>query len=175
MLRERRWSILFTKKQKGWTLIELCLGVAIVGFLSLVLATLVNNSIKIWHLDRARVAIQRDARGVLSLMIRNLREAKASSVTINSLDETQPPYSRISFTTIKGKTITYYQTQRRLYQNVDGKVSMVVENVRNLYFIYPQTSDDGVINLSLTLEREVIGARARIIHLNMEKVRLMNK
>lgn len=160
--------------KKGWTLIELCISIAIVGFLSIVLATLVTNSIKMWHLAMARVAIQRDIRGALSLMIRNLRQARSSTVIINSLDDTQPPYSRISFTAINGKTITYYQAQRRLYQSVDGKTNMVVENVLNLYFTYPETNNDKIINLSLTLERKVIGAETKVIHLNMEKVRLMN-
>ena len=128
----------------------------------------------------AKIDIQREARVSLSIMNKELRQAVKSSITISRNNSSQPPYSKVTFETIKGSTVSYYQQGTVLYQEIyDGNkhfVSKLSENLRFVHFIYPRTDDDGIMQVSACFEKipfpYVVGAKA--LQVSIEKVRIMN-
>lgn len=173
------------RNEKGFTLVELMLVVVILGILFSVGANVLLTGWKFFRLSQARAEIQRDARTCLDLIRRNLHEAKYSSVTIYKSTETvganNPPCSLISFTNIDGDEISYYQDSNKLYQKIKRSgethyfTNRLAENLRYIYFSYPQTDDETIISVSLCFERETYAGGAKAFQLSVEKIRLMNE
>lgn len=168
-------------KVQGWTLVELLLTIVIFSIITLGTSTFMTQGIRHMRLIIAKIDIQREARVSLSIMNKELRQAIASSIEISSKDASQPPYSKIKFETVKRTTVTYYQDGTRLYQEIfSGEkhfVTKLSENIRYVHFVYPNTADDGIIQVSACFEKipfpYVVGARA--LQVSIEKVRIMNK
>ncbi|PKM92558.1 MAG: hypothetical protein CVU80_02725 [Elusimicrobia bacterium HGW-Elusimicrobia-4] len=160
------------KFSKGFTLVELMINVAIISIIAFTLTSLFLKWIQFWQLSKAKTEVQRDARTCISAINRNLRQSTASSVVVDRYDSNQPPYSRISFTK-KDKTHIYYQKGQEFYQVVDS-TTCLSKSLRAVLFIYPQTSDDSIINVSLTFEKKTYSSQTKALQLSVEKVRVMN-
>ncbi|MFH1541158.1 MAG: hypothetical protein ABID79_04830 [Elusimicrobiota bacterium] len=126
-----------------------------------------------WQLSTAKIEIQRDARTIISTISRHLMQATTSSVIIDRYNSNQPPYSRISFTKVD-KTFTYYQEGQKLYE-VIGSTRCLAKSVVILYFAYPETRDDSIINISLTMEKKImLGSKTSQFLTQKVKTRIMN-
>lgn len=147
--------------------------VAILGVLAVAGSPLLVQITRFYRMNLARTEIQRDARTVLDLINRNLRQARAATVTVDKMSG-QPPYSRVSFESIKGPTITYWQSGGKLYQQVDDRQSLLSENLRYIAFTYQDTEEDNIIMVSLTMEKETYEGGTKALQLSVEKVRIMN-
>ena len=115
----------------------------------------------------------------MDLVTRNLRQAKDYTIVIDSYDNDQPPYSQISFTSIKNKNIRYYQKGTEFYQNTASGDYRIMENLRNVIFTYIDTSAPGddripMISCSVCTEIKVWAAQTKLFQLNFEKIRIMN-
>ncbi|MBI4054712.1 MAG: prepilin-type N-terminal cleavage/methylation domain-containing protein [Elusimicrobia bacterium] len=163
---------LWDRDAKGYTLTELMLVVAILGVLAMIGPRIYIGVTRFFRLTQARVEIQREARGALDLINRNLRQARASMVVIDQISG-QPPYSRIEFTQAGGKTMKFYQQEKSLYL-VDVGTRALTENLRYIAFTYPRTDDDQIVSVSVTLEKETYEGGAKALQLSVEKVRIMN-
>ncbi len=182
---KQRAGRLKVKEEKGVTLIELMIVVAILGILLSVGANVLLTGWKFLRLSQAKAEIQRDARTCLNLIHRNLREAKSSSVTIYKSTETtgvnNPPCSLISFTNIDDDQIYYYQDSDKLYQKTKRSSetqyssNFLAEKLRYICFSYPQTDDETIISVSLCFERATYAGGAKALQLSVEKIRLMNE
>jgi len=167
-------------KTQGWTLVELLLTIMIFSIITLGTSTFMTQGIRNMRLVIAKIDIQREARVSLSIMNKELRQAVQDTIVISRQNTSQPPYSKVTFVTIKGSTISYYQDGITLYQEIyDGNkhfVSKLSENVRFVHFIYPRTDDDGILQVSACFEKipfpYVVGAKA--LQVSIEKVRIMN-
>lgn len=144
------------------------LGVIIAGF-----AVLITNLTKFWRLTWARTEVQKEARRTLSLMNKNMRQAQASSVTIDQLSN-NPVWSKITFTKTSGETVVYYQDGAKLYQTVSGTTTQLAEYLRTLTFSYPDSSDTSIISVSLCFEKATYEGATKALQLSIEKVRIMN-
>ncbi len=161
---------------QGYSVIEILVGMIILGLTATIAATFLESGFKFFKVTGAKTEIQRDARTTISLMNQCLREAKYSGVTIDRFDSIQPFYSRIYFETFDGKQIYYYQNGRSLYQIVNGVTSILVkDNLKHLTFTYPDTSDPTIISISLCLEKATYAQQSKALQLSIEKVRLMNE
>lgn len=161
-----------SRARGGYSLIEVMVSVAIVGLISSVGPQLLVQVTRFFRQNQARVDIQRDARAVFDLMGRNLRQAQASTITVDQLSG-QPPYSRVSFTKQNGDAIVYYQQGDKLYM-VDGGTKSICGNLRYVAFTHPRTDDDNLIAVTITLEKATYNLQTKALQLSVEKIRVYN-
>jgi type II secretory pathway pseudopilin PulG len=157
---------------KAFTVVELIISVTIIAIIGSFISVLMLKWVNLWNLSKANSEIQRDARSCLFIINKNLRQCTASTVAIDRLNSSQPPFSRISLFK-DGAPVIYYQKGRELYE-VTASTRVLARSLRNIQFIYPQTSDSSLISVSATFERRVAGTDTRALQMSIEKVRIMN-
>lgn len=148
--------------------------VAILGILALVGPRMLTVMYQFFNQSMARTDIQRDIRVSLDVMDRQIRQASAATVNI-SQDTGQPPYSKITFTTVDGVAMTYKQVNHTLVQ-ITGIIekSPWIDNIEYIAFSYPRTDDNTVISISLTLQKKTYSGRSTALQMAITKVRVMN-
>lgn len=162
--------------KKGYTFAEVLITVAILGIVASIAPVFFNNMISFFTLTSSKMEIQRDARAVLDIMNRNLRQASIESVTVDRLSSDELPYSRITFTKVdETNSISYYQEGKDLMMDVGSMLpKKLCGNLRYLSFTFPRTDDLSIISVSLTVEKLAIRGQKKAIHVAIEKVRIMN-
>ncbi|MBU2530904.1 MAG: prepilin-type N-terminal cleavage/methylation domain-containing protein [Elusimicrobia bacterium] len=168
----------FKKRKSGYTLMELMIVVAIMGILFLAAPRIFKNAFRFVRLSFARAEIQKNARGSLGNINRELRQAVASSIVIDQATG-MPPHSRITFTRYRpdGTTrqISYYQSGKKLYLSADGADGkMIADSLKYIAFSYPKTDDDSIVSVSLTFEKATYEGASKALQMAIEKVRIMN-
>jgi prepilin-type N-terminal cleavage/methylation domain-containing protein len=166
------------KIKPGYTLMELMIVVAIMGILLLAAPKIFKNAFRFVRLSFARAEIQKNARGSLGNINRELRQAIASSIVIDQATD-MPPHSRITFTRYRpdGSTreVSYYQNGKKLYLSIDGSDGrMVADELKYIAFSYPKTDDDSIVSVSLTFEKATYEGASKALQMAVEKVRIMN-
>ena len=121
----------------GYSLVEVMMVVAVVGALAMVGPRLMIQLQNFYLLTTARNEIQRDARTVLDIVNRFIRQAKHRSIIIDS-PAGAGPYSRIRFTHQDDRSFTYYQDGDKLIQIVDGNKTTLADNLVYLAFTFPR-------------------------------------
>ncbi|HVE12279.1 MAG TPA: prepilin-type N-terminal cleavage/methylation domain-containing protein [Elusimicrobiota bacterium] len=158
---------------RGYTLAELAVTVAILGILASVGPTLLTKTQDFFLLSTARTEIERDARASLEVMNRLLRQAVASSVTIDT-PANQGPNSRVQFTHMDGRNISFYQSGTNLMQKVGSNTTTISKNLAYIAFSYPRTDDTSIISVSITMSKNIQLGRRKVLELTVQKVRIMN-
>ncbi|MBI5245917.1 MAG: hypothetical protein HY923_01955 [Elusimicrobia bacterium] len=154
-------------------MIEMMLVVAILGVIFAVGPRLFTGIFQFYTQSTARTEVQRELRAMLENMNRTIRQASADTVSI-SQDTGQPPYSKISFTTIDGRSVTYKQSGRSLIQVVGNGSTTLSKNISYVAFTYPQTDTRTVMAISVTLEKATYSGRTAALQMAITKVRVMN-
>lgn len=160
--------------KKGMTMVELIITIAILGIIFSLGPLIFITVNRFYYLNRSRMEVQKDARILLSLVNRNLRQAQKNSIVIDQVSG-QPPYSRISFTKIQGTQMSFYQNNNGLYMTAGSVSKKLSENLRYIAFTFPMSDDMGIISISLTMERATYEGMTKAMHLAVEKVRVMNE
>jgi prepilin-type N-terminal cleavage/methylation domain-containing protein len=160
------------KNRAGYTLTEMILVVAIIGIVAMVAPTLITQLVRFYQLHNAKVEIQRDARACLDIMNRYIRQAESYSVVVDQLSG-QPPYSRLSFSTISGGNIIFYQQGTNLYQ-VYRSTTVLSQNLHYIAFTYPRSDDPTILSVAMTMEKSTFQGAYKSLELSIEKVRIMN-
>lgn len=163
--------------KKGYTFAEVMITVAILGIVASTAPVFFSQVITFFTLSNAKMVIQRDARAVLDIINRNLRQASAESITIDRLSSDELPYSRITFTKEgDSDSISYYQQGKYLMMEVGSMLpKRLCENLRYLAFTFPRTDDMSILSVSLTVEKVAVRGQTKAIHVAIEKVRIMNE
>ncbi len=161
------------KKSRGFTLIEMMITVAIVGIIAMMVPTILTNVTQFFRLSSARLETQRAARDTLSQINQALRQAQASTIVI-SQETGQPPISSISFTTIDGRSLKYYQNNKSLNYVVSGSTKTLSDGLRYIAFSYPRTDDSNILSVSVTFEKDTYHGGTKALQMAIEKVRIMN-
>ena len=159
-------------KRSGFTLTEMMLVVAILGLVALSGPTLMTQIIRFYQLHNAKIEIQRDARVGLDIINRFLRQALSYTVTVDQITG-QPPHSRISFTTVDGRDMIFYQQGLTLFQVADSTTA-ISNNLRYIAFTYPRSDDPSIISVAMTMEKATFQGSFKALELSIEKVRIMN-
>lgn len=154
---------------------------AIMGIISLVLGQMFFQGYRTWRHNKARIDVQGNARTMLDLINRDLRQADAGTIVIsrhpNKESTINPPCSQITFIGLKqGATVqmSYYQSGLKLYHSIDGSSRTLCENVRVLSFATMESGDDASINIGLCLEEKAYAEKTRTSKLSVQIVRIMN-
>lgn len=167
------------QNQKGITLTELLISVAILGILISIAGTFLLGGIRFFRLSTAKGEIQRDARTCIDLINRNLRQAKASTVTINRFNNAMPPCSAILFADANSIYHYFYQNNDQFWvaKSTGGAWSFnkVADNLRSLSFAFPHTDDGTLVSVSICFEKATYEDAAKSLQLSVEKVRIMNE
>lgn len=167
------------RSRSGYTLAEMMVAVAILGILALIAPPLMIGMQNFFLMTSARTETQRDARACLSEINRFLRQAQASTVVIDSAAN-QGPYSRITFSLLDGRTMSFSQLGDELIQTVTpagGGATSSVALTRNLGYIaftYPATDDVSIISVAITMSKNIQLGKSKVLELTVQKVRIMN-
>lgn len=161
------------QRKAGFTLTELLVTVAIIGIIFSIGPRLFIEVNRFIILHRTKIELQRDARAILEIINKNLRQAYSSTIQIDQVTG-QPYYSRISFTRLDNRSFTFYQQGTRLIMVSGGVSKTLTESLRYMAFTPPRTEDLTIISVSLTLEKGIYEAKSKALHMASEKVMVMN-
>jgi prepilin-type N-terminal cleavage/methylation domain-containing protein len=158
--------------RSGFTLMESLMVAAIIGVVVLIGPKVMVNLVRFYNLHTAKIEIQRDARVALDLINRLLRQGKSYTVVIDQATN-QPPYSRISFETVSGEDVTFYQKGTELFI-VNPSTVAISKNLRYIAFTYPRSDDPTIVSVAITMEKATYQGGKKALELSIEKVRVMN-
>jgi prepilin-type N-terminal cleavage/methylation domain-containing protein len=157
----------------GFTMTEMLMVAAIIGILASIGSRIMLQVNRFFIMTNTRAELQREARAIMYVINRNLRQASANSVTLDRATG-QPFYSRLTFTKSQGTTMTFSQNGTELVQTVAGRNSTLSKNVKYIAFTFPRSDDLSVVSVAVTLEKTIYQGRTKALHMASEKVRIMN-
>lgn len=158
-------------KNKGHTLPELMITVAIIGAVTAAASLVMNKTLKAQMMASALTDIQQGAFASFDVISRLLRQASLASVTIDRYDNNQPPWSRLTFTLAStGKTISIYQRGQKLYFGNNP----VFGYLRVISFAHPKTLDGNIMAVSMTFEKSIGLGKTKAIQLYIQRVKIQN-
>jgi hypothetical protein len=152
---------------------EMLMVALIVGVLASIGARILLQVNRYFVMTNTRAELQREARAIMYVINRSLRQADTDSVLIDRAAG-QPFYSRLTFTKMQGQTLTFAQNGTSLVQTVAGKSMTLSKNVKYIAFTFPRSDDLSVVSVSVTLEKSIYQGRTKALHMASEKVRIMN-
>jgi len=163
-----------TSRRRGVTLTEMMFVVAIISVVFVIAAPMFLQVNRQFILIRTRVELQQEARAVMYVVTRFLRQARANTVVISRAGTDQPFCSKISFTKQQGETLVFQQEGVNLYQVIGTGKRPLSKNLRYLAFTFTRSDEMGIISVSFTLEKNIFEGRKKALHMASEKVRIMN-
>ena len=161
------------QKRFGYTLVEMMIAVAILGVMSSVAARLTLQVNRFFILTRVRLNLQREARGAMYVITRELRQGQANTIVIDQVTG-QPYYSRISFAKIQGQTMSFYQSGGNLMMRTGTQTSTLSTHLIYLGFTFPRSEDMSILSVSMTLQESIYQGGKKALHMASEKVQVMN-
>ena len=137
------------EKEKGFTLIELMVVVALLAVLGYGIVTFFTNTFKVWWQTRQQIEAQQKARVAMDEMTRFIRQARP--VTGIEVDKwgSEAANTMITFTHIDGRQIRYYKSDDSLKRVVGGDTTDVIpEDLVSIYFILDSTITPTQVDIS---------------------------
>ena len=123
--------IQYKYNQKGFSLIEMMVVVAILGLIVLGLVTFFTGGAKSWVAGQSQLEAQRNARQAMDRMVREIREGNSFTISTDNKSVT------ISYPTSFGKSSVTYSLSSTTISR-DG--SPVINNVKTLEFTSTDSS-----------------------------------
>ncbi len=168
------------RRRRGVTLMELIMVVAITSILFGVAAPILLQANRQFIMVRTKLELQQEARGIMYVLTRAIRQAHSDSITISHANDSQPFYSKITFTkegsttTLVSQTLVFQQEGTTLYQLFGVNKRVLSRNLQYLEFTFPRSDDMSIISVSITLQKSIYEGRTKALHMASEKVRVMN-
>ena len=162
------------RSRSGFTLTEAMLTVAIVGILASLSVTTMIQVQRFFIMTKARADLQKEARGIMYIITRELRQAQNSKITIGRNTNSQPYYSQISFTKQQGTAMSFFQSGYQLKQTWGGSTRTLSKNLCYLAFSFPRSDDMTIVSVSMTLQLTIFEGKKKALHMASEKVRVMD-
>ncbi|MEN3013465.1 MAG: hypothetical protein ABDH23_02475 [Endomicrobiia bacterium] len=161
--------------KKGWTLVELMIIVTMFGILSLSVSSLFLQIWRFYRITLVQKELQEEARTILELIMRNLRNGRSNTIVISRYNSQQPPYSKIDFYTVDGLFVSYYQVGRTLYEKIGNmQPKMLSKSITYFAVTFPRSYEMNIVSIALTLEKDLYEIRKKALHMASEKVMVMN-
>lgn len=166
---------------KGFSLAELLIVTAIAGVLLVIGPKLLVQTFSFFSRQRAMSDLQYEGRDATDLMLRFLRDGRASTLVIDQLSTPpEAPFSRISFTTIEGTKIEFYKSGNTLVKSSQlagmptPTVIVITKHLNTLLFTCARSDDPGTVSVSLSLERPLPDGTLKTMNFTIRRIRLMN-
>ena len=151
---------------KGFTLVEICVAIAIMGIITVGAAKFFTQMYDLWMNNSTQTDLEQNARIAMDEMTRYIRQASSPTVTnsvvIDRYDAGEPTTSLIRFHLLDSSTIQYYQRSNALYRNWTNPSGASLENkmtdnLADLHFIKENAqgaADDYSIHIAtITLQK----------------------
>ena len=165
------------EKEKGFTLIELMVVVALLAVLGFGIVTFFTNTFKVWWQASQQIEAQQKARAAMDEMTRFIRQARP--VTGIEVDKwgSEAANTMITFTHIDETPISYYKSGGRLRRVVNGATSDVIgEDVYSIYFVLDSTNSPTQVDISsFTVKTPKIGDEQGSITFPRKRIFLRNR
>lgn len=167
-------------RRRGVTLMEMIMVLGIVSVLFSIAGPIITNANRQFILTRTKMELQQEARSIMYVITRSLRQARADSIEISRYNASQPFYSKIEYTTeqssntLVSNSMTFQQEGTVLYQVLGGSKRVISRNLDYLAFTFPRSDDMGIISVSLTLKKNIYQRQTKALHMASEKVMVMN-
>lgn len=146
-------KIYYTKKQKGFSLIEMMVVVVILGLIVLGLVTFFTGGVRSWVAGQSQLTAQRNARQAMDQMVREIRET--DYIEPNSTS------SSIYFHTPFDGSISYSLIIRDLKRGSNP----IINNVQSLIFKYFDSTDTEIITFPIT---EADADKVSKVHIDLQ-------
>ena len=122
------------KNQKGFSLIEMMVVVVILGLIVLGLVTFFTGGAKSWVAGQSQLTAQRNARQVIDIMVREIREGESVSGTTTSITVDIPALG-----SDPADSVTYSWTGTP-GDPINREGNPLINDVKTLNFTYPDAS-----------------------------------
>ena len=152
------------EKQKGFTLIELMVVVALLAILGYGIVRFFTSTFRIWWQASQQIDAQQKARVAMDEMTRFIRQARPVTEIVVSEQAGEDANTMITFTRthIDTRQISYYKSGGSLKRVVDDGVTTVTtdlipEDVNSIYFVLDSTITPTQVDISSFTVRQTPG------------------
>jgi len=165
------------EKQKGFTLIELAIVVALLGILGYGIVTFFRNTFRTWWQTSQQIDAQQKARAAMDEMTRFIRQARPVVNIVVGEQVGEDPNTMISFPHIDGRQISYFQSGDSLRRVVDGVTTDVIpEDLVSIVFVLDDPITPTQVSiLNLTVQTPGIGSEQGSITFPIKRIFLRNR
>ena len=165
------------EKQKGFTLIELAIVVALLGILGYGIVTFFRNTFRTWWQTSQQIDAQQKARAAMDEMTRFIRQARPVVNIVVGEQVGEDPNTMISFPHIDGRQISYFQSGDSLRRVVDGVTTDVIpEDLVSIAFVLDDPITPTQVSiLNLTVQTPGIGSEQGSITFPIKRIFLRNR
>lgn len=165
------------EKQKGFTLIELMIVVALLGILGYGIMKFFTNTFRTWWQTSQQIDAQQKARVAMDEMTRFIRQARPVADIVVGEQAGEDPNTMITFTHIDERQISYFQFGDSLRRVVDGVTTDVIpEDLVSISFVLDNPiSPTQVDILNLTVQTPAIGGQQGSLTFPRKRIFLRNR
>jgi prepilin-type N-terminal cleavage/methylation domain-containing protein len=165
------------EKQKGFTLIELAIVIALLAVLGYGIMKFFSNTFRTWRQTSQQIDAQQKARTAMDEMTRFIRQARPVTTIAVGKQAGEDDNTMITFTHIDGRQISYYQSGDSLKRVVGAATTDVIpEDLVSIYFVLDSTTSPTQVDIStLTVQTPGTGGEQGSIAFPRKRVFLRNR
>jgi len=165
------------EKQKGFTLIELAIVIALLAILGYGIMKFFTNTYRTWWQTSQQIDAQQKARAAMDEMTRFIRQARPVTTMVVGEQAGEDPNTMITFTHIDGRQISYYQSNDSLKRVVGGVTTDVIpEDLVSVYFVLDDPISPTQVDIStLTVQTPVTGGQQGSLTFPRKRIFLRNR
>ncbi len=168
---------------RGVTLIELMIAISISTLVGYSFTQAQRIIMRFTLASKVKQETVQESRTALTVMQKMIQQGKASTFVIDQ-QSGQGPYSRLYFqcTDLDGndREFYFYQLGRNLlmdYRTVGAtawKSKTLTKNCRFLTFFYPQSNDNTLMSVNLTVSKRTAEQKETFLQMALQKVQILN-
>jgi len=165
------------EKQKGFTLIELAIVIALMAILGYGIMKFFTNTYRTWWQTSQQIDAQQKARAAMDEMTRFIRQARPVVNIVVGQQVGEDPNTMITFPHIDSRQISYFQAGDSLRRVVDGVTTDVIpEDLVSISFVLDDPiSPTQVEILNLTVQTPGTGGEQGSITFPRKTIFLRNR
>jgi prepilin-type N-terminal cleavage/methylation domain-containing protein len=158
---------------KGFTLVDLMIVVAIMGLLGALISSLLLTGTKGWLYNVSSFQLKQKIKDSRDIIINDIRYARAYSVAISRSHTAAPAYSMITFVDVTGNARSFFQEEDRLVSSFQRpgesltRVDMITSDLARFHVIFPDSKDFTKIQIAIGVSRIPFNDAQRPIEIDL--------